>query len=61
MANLELRKEIKKSRLFHYEIADALGITEAAFSKSLRKELTAERKRQVLDAINQIKEVEQIV
>lgn len=33
MANIEISEEIKKSRVFHYEIADALGLLESAFSK----------------------------
>ncbi len=56
MANLEIREEIRKSRLFHYEIADALGISESAFSKWLRFEMDAERKEKVIRAIENIKE-----
>lgn len=56
MANLEIREEIKKSRLFHYEIADALGISESAFSKLLRSEMDVEKKEKVMRAIKSIKE-----
>ena len=45
MANLEIREEIKKSRLFHYEIADALGVSESAFSKWLRSEMDREERK----------------
>lgn len=55
MANLEIREEIKKSRLFHYEIADALGVSESAFSKWLRSEMDAERKEKVMRAIESIR------
>ncbi len=55
MANLEIREKIKKSRLFHYEIADALGISESAFSKLLRTEMRPERKQEVLRVIETLK------
>lgn len=58
MANLEIRNEIKKNRLFHYEIAEALGISEPAFSKWLRSEMDAERKEKVMRAIDSIKGVQ---
>lgn len=55
MENLEIREEIRKSRLFHYEIADALGVSESAFSKWLRSEMDAERKEKVIRAIETVK------
>ena len=55
MANLEIREEIRKSRLFHYEIVDALGVSESAFSKWLRSEMDAERKEKVIRAIETVK------
>lgn len=55
MANLEIREEIKKSRLFHYEIADGLEVSESAFSKWLRFEMDADRKEKVMRAIESIK------
>ncbi len=54
MANLEIRKEIKKSRLFHYEIADVLGISESTLSKWLRKEMDAGRKELIIQAIKKL-------
>lgn len=55
MANLEIREEIRKSRLFHYEIVDALGVSESAFSKWLRSEMDAERKEKIIRAIESIR------
>lgn len=55
MANLEIREKIRKSRLFHYEIADTLGISESTFSKWLRSELDMERKEKVIQAIETVK------
>ena len=57
MANIKIRDAIKKARLFHYEIADELGMSESAFSKLMRKELTPEKKEKILQAINKIQEV----
>lgn len=57
MPNSEIRTIIKKNRLFHYEIADALGISESAFSKWLRSEMDSEKKEKVVRAIDSIKGV----
>ena len=55
MPNSEIREIIKKNRIFHYEIAEALEISEPAFSKWLRSEMDAERKEKVMRAIESIK------
>lgn len=55
MPNSEIRTIIKKNRLFHYEIANALGISESAFSKWLRSEMDSEKKEKVVRAIDSIK------
>lgn len=52
--NIEIRNLIKQHRLFFYEVAEKIGITEYTFSKWLRKELTAEQKQKVLFAINEL-------
>lgn len=57
MANIKIRDAIKKARLFHYEIADELGMSESVFSKLMRTELTPEKKEKILQAINKIQEV----
>lgn len=53
--NLEIRQKIEQRRLKYWEVADALGIHAGSFSRMLRKELTAEQKQKVLDAIESIK------
>ena len=57
MVNLEIREKIREKRLFHYEIADALGISESAFSKWLRSEMNAEKKEKVMQAIERLQNV----
>ena len=59
MPNSEIRTIIRKNRLFHYEIAEALGISESAFSKWLRSEMDNEKKQKVIQAIESIRGKEQ--
>lgn len=54
MQNIELRLAISEARLRHYEIAQVLGVSDSAFSKMLREELTGEKRDQVLKAIQQL-------
>jgi predicted XRE-type DNA-binding protein len=54
MTNEMLRQKIKKSRLFHYEVAEALRISESAFSKLLRTEMDKIQEDKVISAINKI-------
>ena len=54
MANEDLKQLIKKHRLFRYEIADAMGISEGYLSTLLRKPLTEEMEQKVLEAINKL-------
>ena len=58
MANQEIKNLIKKQRLFRYEIADAMGISEGYLSTLLRKPLTEEMEQKVLEAINKLTEKE---
>lgn len=54
MANEEIKELIKKHRLFRYEVADVLGISEGYLSTILRKPLTEEMQTKVLAAINKL-------
>ncbi len=54
MKNYEIRRLIKKYRLFHYEVAQKIGISEATFCRWLREELNEERKKLVLSAIERL-------
>ena len=46
--------KIKENRLCHYEIAAKIGISECTLCRWLREELTAEKKKVIFDAINEI-------
>ena len=54
MANQEIKNLIKKQRLFRYEIADTMGISEGYLSTLLRKPLTEDMEQKVLEAINKL-------
>ena len=55
MANTDLRCEILKSGLKNYQVATMLGVTETTFSRWLRTELPAEKKQEILKAMESIK------
>lgn len=54
--NLEIREACKNSGVFHWQVAERLGIAEGVFSKSLRRELPQKQKQRVLEAIKAIAE-----
>lgn len=54
MNNIEIRKTMKERRLFNYELAEALGISEFTLSRKLRKELPQEEKNKILQIIDQL-------
>lgn len=58
MANQEIKNLIKKHRLFRYEVAEAMGISEGYLSTLLRKPLTEDMEQKVLEAINKLTEKE---
>lgn len=58
MANQEIKNLIKKHRLFRYEVAEAMGISEGYLSTLFRKPLTEEMEQKVLEAINKLTEKE---
>ena len=59
MNNLEVRLAIKEARLFNYEVAAKLGISETYFSRKLRQELTQEEKRKILELIDNLAQEKQ--
>jgi len=51
MKNFLIRERIKQSGLTHWEVAEALGVSEFTFCRWLRKEIEGERLEQVMNAI----------
>lgn len=56
--NQEIRNCIIKNNLRFWQIADELNINDGNFSRLLRKELTKEKKEEILNIIEQLKEEE---
>ena len=54
MANEEIKNLIRQHRLFRYEVAEAMGISQGYLSTLLRKPLTKEMEVKIKDAINKI-------
>lgn len=54
MRNKDIRELIKKKRVFHYEVAEALGVTVTTFSKWLQRELPEEKKNLIRSAVEKI-------
>ena len=61
MANQEIKNLIKKHRLFRYEVAEAMDISEGYLSTLLRKPLTEEMEQKVKEAINKLSNQEDYV
>ena len=54
MNNFEIRQKMKENRLYNYEVAAALGVSEFTLSRKLRNELGQEEKTKILDAIDKL-------
>ena len=54
MANETIRKEAKKNRVAHWEIAENLGINESVFSRKMRHELPKKQADEILSIIRQL-------
>ena len=56
MYNLDIRSLLRKSRIFNYVVADALGIRETSLSRIMaRREMTIAEKDRIKEIINDIK------
>ena len=54
MSNIDIRQLLKQRRIYHYEIAEKLGISESYFCRLLRKELAPDKKKQILQIIDEL-------
>lgn len=52
--NENVRAAIKKSRLYQWQIAEKIGVSEFTFTRWLRSELSDERKELILKAIAEL-------
>lgn len=51
MANLDLKREAKKAKVWLWQVADELEIADNQLSKRLRKELSDEEKAEIREII----------
>lgn len=54
MANIEIRNALKEKRMYNYELAELLGVTEWTLSRKLRKELPPDEKQKILEIIAKV-------
>lgn len=55
-ANLDIRAAASDAGVRLWQIADALGITDASFSRKLRKELPEDSKLEIFRIVAELKE-----
>lgn len=51
MCNTDIREAIKKAGLRQWMIADKMGMSETTFCRILRKELSEEQKKEILEVV----------
>lgn len=56
MPNSEVKQAIKLNRLYQYEVASEIGVSEYTFCVWMRRELSAERKQLIMEAIQRLTE-----
>lgn len=62
MSNKDIRNAISNAGLRYWQVADALSMSDGAFSRKLRRELAPEEKESVLKVIRKLaKEVRERV
>lgn len=52
MNNKEIRMALQKKGMYQYELAAALGISEPTFVRWMRREMSEEKKKKIIDIIN---------
>lgn len=53
--NIEIRNAIFSNNIKKWKIANKLGITDSTFSRMLRNEISNEKKKEILNIINDLK------
>lgn len=54
MKNVDIRNKLKKSHIFQYELAEAMGMSEMTLLKKLRKEFSLEEKQKIYNIIDEL-------
>lgn len=53
-ANMDIREKAKQAGVRLWQVADAVGLNDGNFSRKLRKELSQDEKRHILDIIDRL-------
>ena len=61
MTSYEIKVEMMKAKVKQYEVAETLGYSEAVFSRKLRKGLSKDEIKQVLEIINKFAKIRGVV
>lgn len=54
MKNDDIREHAKKSGVFLWQVAEAIGVNDGNFSRKLRRELPAEERDNILNVIDRL-------
>ncbi len=54
IANLEIRESAKRSGVKLWQVAEGIGMSDAAFSRKLRRELPEQERNHILGVINEL-------
>lgn len=54
MSNGKIKETLQKNRVFYWEIADKLGVSEVTLCRWLRHDLPEDKQRKILKAITEI-------
>lgn len=55
MNNVEIRQEIRHADIKHWQVAEAMKVSEATFCRWMRTEMPEEKKKKVLAAVEVLK------
>lgn len=58
MTNNEVRRAIRLSGFYFWQVAEKLGMTDSSFSRKLRKELSEDEKQRVYGALKELEKEE---
>lgn len=59
MSNQEIRTAAKTKKIYLWQVAEKLGMQDSAFSRKLRRELTADEKAEIMSIIDELSAEEQ--
>lgn len=57
--NQDIRKLLESKRVHHYEVAAEMGVDRTTFSRWMQKEMSAERKDSIREAVKKVLSVDE--